>query len=126
MTNDPPPPVTWEIDVLNVLNHKPGHLLVEASVGRVVLVPPPGSGHIVPSQSLQSLHDALNIAKAVADLQAESLPYSPTGAHNAGTGESVGTAAAAAHLTTVLQQLPAEIRRLIANAMAHEEQHHER
>lgn len=127
MSNDPQPPATWEIDVLNVLTYKPGKLLVEASVGRVVLVPPAGSGHVVPDSSLPQLHDALNVAKAVADVQALALPYSQPKAHAAtGSDRQVETTAVAAHLAAVLQTLPKEIRQLVAASLAHEEQRDER
>jgi hypothetical protein len=121
MTTDPPPPATWEINVLNVLTNRPGKLLVEASVGRVILVPPPGSGHLVPDGSLQQLHDALNVAKSVADMQSMALPLSGPGARATTADRSVATTAVAAHLTEVLRQLPKEIRQLIAISLAHEE-----
>lgn len=73
MNSSPPPPDTWEVPVLNVLTNRPEKLLVEASVGRVVLVPPLGPGVTVPRESLQVLRDALNVAEAVADLQAAAL-----------------------------------------------------
>lgn len=78
--NDTPPGVReehpteeWEVPVLNVLTERPGVLLVQASAGRVVMVPPPGSGYVVPPESLPILRDALNVAEAVAKLQEQTL-----------------------------------------------------
>jgi hypothetical protein len=67
------PPTEWPVPVFNVLTNKRGTLLVQASAGQVVLVPPPGTGFIVPSASLPILRDAVNVAEAIAELQAKTL-----------------------------------------------------
>lgn len=79
MTDTPPraaseeQPTEWEVPVLNILTSKAGMLLVQASDGRVVMVPPPGTGYVVPPESLPILRDALNVAESVAKLQEQTL-----------------------------------------------------
>lgn len=73
MNDTPLPPDKWEVPVRHALTNKEVTLIVQASEGDVVLVPPPGPGVTVPRASLNTLRDALNVAEAVADLQQQTL-----------------------------------------------------
>lgn len=125
---DAPPPAEWYVPVLNVLNHRAGELIVQASIGRVVLVPPPGTGHIVPTQSLPLLRDGLNVAEAVANLQAARLPRTLPHMAISTDGQRVTQHVALLlgilsedHINHLIALIPAETRRLLAAALASEE-----
>lgn len=58
--------VSWKIPVFDAVLMRPRTVLVEVSETRVVVVPPAGSGYVVPPESITPLCDALRAANSVA------------------------------------------------------------
>lgn len=56
----------WEIPVYDAVLLRPRVLLVAVADTRVVLVPPPGEGVVVPTHSVRPLVEALTAANSVA------------------------------------------------------------
>ena len=56
---------TWEVPVVDGLDRERS-LVVTVSNGRVAVVPPPGGGFYLPTQSVWQLHEAVRAAAIVA------------------------------------------------------------